>query len=241
MVGGQPYSITTGQSLNLKNTPAIEHELMVQCQIYDQQLLSPTQRNQHKRQDSLFPISPSSGTMSSGPSPQQAEAQPCLPVTHMSQETQMSRPADMMRSTSHRSQQSTGSYQQGIYGRHRSSFGQGSEIGTVEMSRSSTQQSRTSTGIQHLQTAPQFYAARAHPSPIGHGTWNTNYTTPTTSATYSNYDPVSNTAVLANSMYNFGSNTAHFVNAAELDGMGNIFAQGSDTNDVFGQDAPLNK
>jgi hypothetical protein len=241
MVGGQPYSITTGQSLNLNNAPAIEHELIIQSDIYDQQLLSPTQQNQHKRQDSFFSTSPSSGTMSSGPSPHQAEAQPCLPVTYTTQQTQMSRPADMIRSTSHQSHQSIGSYQQGHYGRHRASFEQGSKIGTVGMSRSSTQQSRTSIGTQHLQTAPQSYAAHAQTYLIGHSTYTTNYTIPATSATYSEYDSASNTADMADSMYSVGSGNAHAVRAANFEGMEDMFAQSSDPNEVFSQDAPLNK
>jgi hypothetical protein len=243
MVGGQPYRITTGESLNFDNTPAIEHELMVQSDIYDQQLLSPTPQNQlqHKRQDSLFSISQSSGTISSGPSPQQAEAQPCLPLTHMSQQTQMPRSADMMRSASYRSHQSTGSYQQSHNGRHRASFGQ---IGTAGMSRSSTQHSRTSTGTQHLQTAPQSYAASAQPYPIGHSTWTSNdanYTMPATSATYSKHDSSSHAADLTSSMYTFGSDSAHDVRIAGLDGMGAMFGQDSDTNRLFGQDTPSNK
>lgn len=241
MVGGQPYNTATGQRLYLNNAPAVEYELTVQSQIQAQQLLSPTQPYQHKRQDSLFSISPSSGTMSSGPSPHQAEAQPCFPVTYMTQQTRMSHASAMMRSESQRSQRSTGSYQYGQYGQHRGSVEHGSDAGAVSMSRSSTHHSRTSLGYQPSRTAPQSYAALPQPTPSGYSSWPIDYTTPATSAIDANSGCTSSMANLANATYVFESDDVRGTRAAELDGVGDIFAQGNNTNEVFGQESPMNK
>lgn len=241
ITGDQPYSMTTGQGPNLNNAAAIEHELIVQPQIQAQQLLSPTQTYQHKRKDSLFSYSPSSGSRSSGPSPHQAEAQPYLPTAYMTQRTQMSNPAAMMRSGSQRSQRSTGSHQQGQYGQHRSSIGQGLDSSAVDMSRSSTRHSRTSLGYQPSQTAPQAYAAHPHAMPIGYSSWPTGYTLPATSASDFRSGRISTTAEIADSMYTFASDDARTLRTAELDGVGGIFSPADNIENVFGQESPIYK
>jgi hypothetical protein len=241
MVGEQPWGMVTGENLTLDNAPAIERELMVQSHIQAQQLLSPTQYYQHKRQDSFFSNSPSSGSMSSRPSPHQAEAQPCLSGTSSTQQAQMPQAANMMRSASQRSQWSTGSHQKGRYGQHRASIGFDPEFGAVNMSRSSTNHSRASLGHQLSQVAPQSYAAHTQHAPSGFSSWTTGHTIPTTPAVDTNCGLGSSMTNFADTTFGFGADDIHEKRAVELDGVGEIFGQGNNTNEVFGQEPATNK
>jgi hypothetical protein len=203
--GNPPHHFSNGQShgfhCNQANTAAIEHELLVQHQILQSHLLSPSQ---HHRHDSLLSYSPSSDSKSGGPSPQQAEVQPSTVAAQTTPHGYTQRPVSMIRSAS---QYSTNSSQYQQPNQHRASFSQGSRPAAVNLSRTSTQHSARSAGYHDQQhsTAPQPCSSQAQQNspPIGFANSNLSHIALATSEMSLQYNQSPVTADSANSMYQF--------------------------------------
>jgi hypothetical protein len=151
----QPHLYANGNNFrfNIDQAYALDQELSIQEQIQAAQLLSPTE---HHRQDSLFGVSPSM-TPKAGVSPQQHQAVP-QPYVSAAQPTSHSFahfPANMQRSYS----TTSGQYQHQVRP-HRHSYDNAFKPKSVDMSRSSTQQSGRAIG-NHYQADPQPCESRA--------------------------------------------------------------------------------
>tara|TARA_R110002003_G_scaffold1322_2_gene22887 strand:+ start:11415 stop:12176 length:762 start_codon:yes stop_codon:yes gene_type:complete len=241
--GNPPHHFSTGQShgfhCNQANTAAIEHELLVQHQIQQSQLLSPSQRHRH---DSLLSYSPSSDSKSGGPSPQQAEVQPYTVPAQTTPHGYTQRPVNMIRSAS---QYSTNSSQYQQSNQHRASLGQGSRPAAVNMSRTSTQHSARSAGYHDQQhsTAPQPCSSQAQQNspPIGFANSGLSLIGSASSEMSLEYNQTPMTADAVNSMYHFdisqGSGLSREIANHELYGntlevtLDSLFGRGASANE----------
>lgn len=197
----QPLDFPTSQGLSFSldpNTQAIQNEFMLQEYIASQ-LLSPP-LHQHQRQDSMFSHSSSNDTKSGGPSPYQAEVQPCMQASQSTPHSLALGPVSMARNSS---QISNSSGQRLRHDPQRASISYSSTT-IVPLSRSITQQSNGSPGYQYQQRvaahrpqatdAPQEYTVY---SSLGLG-----QIAPAMSASDVAYYPTTSFDHSINSMYN---------------------------------------
>ncbi|KAF1848355.1 uncharacterized protein K460DRAFT_72313 [Cucurbitaria berberidis CBS 394.84] len=162
---GNRRHFSTDQSPDLELANANSMELLVQQQINQQLLLSPTIPQRH---DSLFQCSPST-TPRPSLSQHQAEAQ-AYALASMTPHTTngyLQRPVNMSRSASQYSSTSSGHYQR--YNNQprvsRGSFGNASPPMAPDMSRSASQYSASSTAQQ---AAPQPSVTQPHIDTTNH-------------------------------------------------------------------------
>lgn len=214
----QPHHYLNGQShnFNFDNTNAIE--LLVQQEIQQSQLLSPTQQP-HQRHDSMFSSSPSTPKPGVSSQRHQAEPQPYVSTAQPTPRVVAHVPVSMSRSASLYSA-SSGQQPQHIR-QHRVSLDSTSRPSATDMSRSSTQFSSGSAGYRY-QAEPQSCGSTSMP--------NQNYVSTVTahmpgsfSSNHSSYNTAGTNR--EHSTYEFDMADAFNANTVDIGSMDSLFGQ----------------